>query len=60
LPKASLPTRPRRDGWATTTQKLTRLCREAIGDGFELIKLKVGADLDEDVGASSWPGRRWP
>jgi L-fuconate dehydratase len=29
--------------------KLTRLCREAVEDGFELIKLKVGADLDEDV-----------
>jgi L-fuconate dehydratase len=29
--------------------KLVRLCREAVADGFRLIKLKVGADLDHDV-----------
>jgi L-fuconate dehydratase len=29
--------------------KLARLCREAVEDGFELIKLKVGADLSDDV-----------
>jgi L-fuconate dehydratase len=29
--------------------KLTRLCREAVADGFEMIKLKVGADPAEDV-----------
>jgi L-fuconate dehydratase len=29
--------------------KLARLCRDAIASGFELIKLKVGADLTEDV-----------
>ncbi|NIH80600.1 L-fuconate dehydratase [Amycolatopsis viridis] len=29
--------------------KLARLCREAVADGFGQIKLKVGADLDEDV-----------
>jgi len=29
--------------------KLTRLCKEAIADGFDQIKLKVGADLDDDV-----------
>jgi L-fuconate dehydratase len=28
---------------------LTRLCREAVADGFEMIKLKVGADPAEDV-----------
>jgi L-fuconate dehydratase len=29
--------------------KLARLCREAVEDGFELIKLKVGGDLADDV-----------
>jgi L-fuconate dehydratase len=29
--------------------KVIRLAREAVADGFSLIKLKVGADLDDDV-----------
>lgn len=29
--------------------KLDRLCREAVADGFSQIKLKVGADLEDDV-----------
>jgi L-fuconate dehydratase len=29
--------------------KLARLCREAVEEGFTQIKLKVGADLEEDV-----------
>jgi L-fuconate dehydratase len=29
--------------------KLTRLAREAVADGFEVIKLKVGASLDDDL-----------
>jgi L-fuconate dehydratase len=29
--------------------KLVRLSREAVADGFELIKLKVGASLDDDL-----------
>jgi L-fuconate dehydratase len=29
--------------------KLDRLCREAVADGFHQVKLKVGADLDDDV-----------
>ncbi len=29
--------------------KLDRLCREAVAEGFDQIKLKVGADLAEDV-----------
>jgi L-fuconate dehydratase len=29
--------------------KLTRLCREAIAAGFQLIKLKVGANLEDDL-----------
>lgn len=37
-------------GWlGYSDEKLTRLCREAIADGFPQIKLKVGADLDDDV-----------
>ena len=29
--------------------KLQRLCREAVADGFTQVKLKVGADLQDDV-----------
>jgi L-fuconate dehydratase len=37
-------------GWlGYTDEKLARLCREAIADGFTQIKLKVGASLDDDV-----------
>ncbi len=48
----------RRDGLAAYTtspgwlgysdDKLERLCRQALDDGFNTIKLKVGADLDND------------
>ena len=37
-------------GWlGYDDEKLVRLCREAIADGFGLIKLKVGADPAEDL-----------
>ncbi|SEE81243.1 L-fuconate dehydratase [Arthrobacter alpinus] len=37
-------------GWlGYTDEKLTRLAREAVASGFKQIKLKVGADLDDDV-----------
>ncbi|WP_433335873.1 enolase C-terminal domain-like protein [Spirillospora sp. CA-294931] len=37
-------------GWlGYTDDKLVRLAREAVAEGFTQIKLKVGADLDEDV-----------
>ncbi len=37
-------------GWlGYSDDKLTRLAREAVADGFTLIKLKVGADLSDDV-----------
>jgi len=37
-------------GWlGYSDEKLVRLCREAVADGFTLIKLKVGADRDDDV-----------
>lgn len=37
-------------GWlGYSDEKLARLCREAMADGFGQIKLKVGADLADDV-----------
>lgn len=37
-------------GWlGYTDEKLARLCREAMADGFTQIKLKVGADLQDDI-----------
>jgi L-fuconate dehydratase len=37
-------------GWlGYTDDKLVRLCAEAVADGFDLIKLKVGADVEDDV-----------
>jgi L-fuconate dehydratase len=37
-------------GWlGYSDDKLARLCSEAIANGFPLIKLKVGADLDDDI-----------
>ncbi len=36
-------------GWlGYEDEKLERLAREAVADGFQQIKLKVGADLDDD------------
>ncbi len=36
-------------GWlGYTDEKLERLAREAVADGFQQIKLKVGADIDDD------------
>ncbi|WP_024754477.1 L-fuconate dehydratase [Streptomyces exfoliatus] len=37
-------------GWlGYTDEKLTRLAKQAVADGFTQIKLKVGADLSDDV-----------
>ena len=37
-------------GWlGYSDQHLVRLCEEAVEDGFDLVKLKVGGDLDDDV-----------
>ncbi|WP_285725553.1 L-fuconate dehydratase [Psychromicrobium xiongbiense] len=37
-------------GWlGYSDEKLVRLCREAVADGFEQVKLKVGDNLDDDV-----------
>ncbi|WP_128380694.1 L-fuconate dehydratase [Streptomyces cavernae] len=37
-------------GWlGYSDEKLTRLARQAVADGFTQIKLKVGADIEDDV-----------
>lgn len=37
-------------GWlGYSDEKLTRLAKQAVADGFKQIKLKVGADKDDDV-----------
>jgi L-fuconate dehydratase len=37
-------------GWlGYDDDKLRRLCREAVADGFRQIKLKVGGNLDDDI-----------
>ncbi len=37
-------------GWlGYDDEKLARLCREAVADGFDHVKLKVGASLEDDV-----------
>jgi L-fuconate dehydratase len=37
-------------GWlGYSDDKLVRLSKEAVGDGFDLIKLKVGANTEDDV-----------
>ncbi|HLS92582.1 MAG TPA: L-fuconate dehydratase [Microbacterium sp.] len=37
-------------GWlGYSDEKLVRLCREAVEDGFGMIKLKVGGDVEDDV-----------
>ncbi|PZU41577.1 MAG: fuconate dehydratase [Microbacterium sp.] len=37
-------------GWlGYSDEKLARLCREAIADGYRQIKLKVGTSLDDDI-----------
>ncbi|GAA1748937.1 L-fuconate dehydratase [Nonomuraea bangladeshensis] len=37
-------------GWlGYDDDKLARLCKEALAAGFDQIKLKVGADLDDDI-----------
>ena len=57
--RASAARRSERDGYPayTTTpgwlgyddEKLVRLSKEAVADGYGLIKLKVGANLDDDI-----------
>ncbi|TDV53762.1 enolase C-terminal domain-like protein [Actinophytocola oryzae] len=37
-------------GWlGYTDEKMVRLARQAVADGFGMLKLKVGGDLDDDI-----------
>ena len=47
--RLSRPTRRPRAGSAIRTRSARRSCREAVADGFTHFKLKVGADLDDDL-----------
>jgi L-fuconate dehydratase len=50
LMEAGYPAYTTTPGWlGYSDEKLERLCREALADGFPMIKLKVGADLDSDI-----------
>jgi len=50
LKESGYPAYTTSPGWlGYSDDKLRRLCKEAIQDGFTQIKLKVGADLDDDI-----------
>lgn len=50
LLKSGYPAYTTSPGWlGYSDEKLTRLAKEAVADGFTQIKLKVGADLDDDI-----------
>lgn len=50
LLKTGYPAYTTTPGWLGYDEdKLVRLCREAVTDGFSLIKLKVGANLHDDI-----------
>ncbi|MFI5890205.1 L-fuconate dehydratase [Actinoplanes sp. NPDC051513] len=50
LIKVGYPAYTTSPGWlGYDDEKLRRLCKEAIDDGFRQIKLKVGADLEDDM-----------
>lgn len=50
LLEAGYPAYTTTPGWlGYSDEKLARLCREALDAGFAQIKLKVGADLDDDI-----------
>ena len=41
-------------GWlGYSDEKIRRLCRQALGDGWRSIKMKVGADLNDDIRRAS-------
>ncbi|HEY3002716.1 MAG TPA: enolase C-terminal domain-like protein [Kribbellaceae bacterium] len=50
LRSAGYPAYTTSPGWlGYSDEKLVRLCRQAVADGFGQIKLKVGDSLDDDV-----------
>ena len=46
---ATRRTRRRRDGSVTTTLGSSSCASQAVDDGFELVKIKVGAQLEDDL-----------
>ena len=49
LQRSGYPAYTTTPGWlGYSDEKLVRLSKEAVADGFGMIKLKVGGDLDED------------
>jgi len=50
LQEHGLPSYTTSAGWlGYDDEKLRRLCREAVDEGWSHVKLKVGADIDDDV-----------
>lgn len=50
LQKEGYPAYTTSAGWlGYSDQKIRRLCREAVQDGWRHLKMKVGADLEDDV-----------
>ncbi len=50
LERAGYPAYTTAPGWiGYSDEKLVRLCRQAVSDGFRQIKLKVGANPDDDA-----------
>ena len=50
LVETAIPAYTTTPGWlGYDDAKLERLCREAVADGFTQIKLKVGANVDDDI-----------
>jgi L-fuconate dehydratase len=50
LGRAGYPAYTSTPGWiGYSDEKLVELCRQAASDGFTQVKLKVGADIDDDL-----------
>jgi L-fuconate dehydratase len=50
LERSGFPGYTTTPGWlGYSDEQLAELCRQAVRDGFTQVKLKVGADLDDDV-----------
>ena len=50
LQKNGFPAYTTSAGWlGYSEEKIRRLCREAVSDGWEFIKMKVGANLESDI-----------
>lgn len=50
LAREGLPAYTTTPGWlGYSDDKLVRLCKEALHEGFDFVKLKVGANIEDDV-----------